>query len=124
MNVYCQPCTDHGLMCSFIIDEFITPEYLFARCCKFFQVTPKRIMNRSRERPFITYRQMIQSFIYCTFNGDKSLKAIGELTSETGAKPYDHTTITNSIQTIKNLCETNEHTRLQYRDLKRFVLGG
>lgn len=111
MNQYCEPCICELQLKPF---RFLSLEDVFQLCCDYFKVKGDYIMARSRKRDRVLMRQM--SMYMCRLFTTASLESVGHFFIG-----RDHTTVIHAINTVNDLCDTDEAIKERFESLKYFV---
>ncbi|HEY5590650.1 MAG TPA: helix-turn-helix domain-containing protein [Paludibacter sp.] len=103
-----------AFICNFKIVNVIPSDQLtieiIENCvCNFFACKPKDLQKKSRKREVVRMRQL------CHYLSSEYLKGVtlGTIGFYFGKK--DHSTVSNSVKTVKNLLETNIQFQNEFR---------
>ncbi|MFD2922031.1 helix-turn-helix domain-containing protein [Terrimonas rubra] len=89
-----------------VVDQYykqsgITKTDVEKAICETFNLSIEQILERSRKRSVVDARQVWQAILYKCLRMTAS--SVGEVTGG-----YDHTTVLNSVQVVKDLQETSQ----------------
>lgn len=85
------------------------------RICKYYDVTLEQLKKKSRKRDLVVARQVCMCAMYYKYGW--TLSRAGKLFNR------DHTTAIHSLDTIKNICETDSFFKQQVEFLVPDVLS-
>lgn len=83
--------------------------------CSILKVVPERLYEKNRQRSIVNARQICM-YIIAKYCSNISYTEIGEHYKK------DHTTVTFSVQTVNDLCDTNQEYTSQLQRIKLLVL--
>lgn len=114
MELYCAPCVSHGLSFKRInAKKPPTISEIIIAASAYLGVSEDMICGTKRFRYLVDYRHMIIS--YLRLDKKFKLKQIGRVVGK------DHTTVINSVRSVKNMCETDDEYRITYHNLVTFL---
>ncbi len=111
MEQYCEPCV---VDFPSIVVNAKTIEGIFNKCLEYFGVSEEYVKMKNRKRERVLIRQMCMYAI--KLNTRKSLEDIGYFFNG-----KDHTTVIHAINTVNDLCDTDESVKREFESLKSFV---
>ena len=110
MKINCEPC-----ICE-LESRYITNEYIiFDGVCFFFNISPKELISKRRDREICEPRQM--AMMLMSENTNLSLKEIGKMFGD-----RDHTTVIHSKVVCRDLLGNNPIFRDTFTELKKYIL--
>lgn len=92
----------------------ITEDMIIQSVCNYFRISRDRILLRSRRRELVTARQMA-CLLMMQLIPKITLNRIGYNFSQ------DHTTVIHSVNTIRNIIDTEDDIKEAYQNIKRIL---
>jgi chromosomal replication initiator protein len=111
------PCTNYP--CELPMKKkmiFLPPQAIILRTCIFYDKPLERLESKSRKRIYVIPRQIAMYFLKMFTS--LSLEEIGNMFGE-----RDHSTAIHSINTVKDLIDTDEDYRQKIKELEEILRG-
>ena len=103
-----------GLLPGIRFYSFLSPDHIISIVTDFLEVNKDRLTLKTRRRTIVEARQIAMYLI--KKNSRLSLKHIGELFGS-----RDHTTVLHSINTVKNLCFSDEQYKQRLLQIENLL---
>jgi chromosomal replication initiator protein len=110
------PCTNYPCELPEVKMIFLSPQAIILRTCIFYETTVEILESKSRKRIYVIPRQIAMYFLKMFTS--LSLKSIGSKFGE-----RDHSTAIHSINTVKDLMDTDEDYRQKVKELEEILRG-